>query len=115
MLFKASLNNASHSVILFYHENPKVIDECEKIILPLCINDDFLSRLSHKRLGLLIFGLNTAEAIYKKIEMIVRLYPWDRKGLVGELPTVSYQDILTFPFTLEQLDDSLDLEKLEEC
>ncbi|MCG3728602.1 tetratricopeptide repeat protein [Vibrio cincinnatiensis] len=114
MLFKASMNNHSHSVIMFYHDNPKVIDECEKLISPLCVNDDFLSRLSHKRLGLLIFGLDGSETVYKKIKMIMRLYPWDRKGLIGEKPAVSYQDVLSFPFTIEQLDGSLNFEELEE-
>ncbi|WP_154116833.1 tetratricopeptide repeat protein [Vibrio cincinnatiensis] len=114
MIFKASLNNNAHSVIMFYHDNPRVIDECEKLISPLCVNNDFLSRLNHKRLGLLIFGLDSAETVYKKIKMILRLYPWDRKGLIGEKPAVSYQDVLSFPFTIEQLDGSLNLEELEE-
>ncbi|MCG3744739.1 hypothetical protein EXA18_14885 [Vibrio cincinnatiensis] len=62
----------------------------------------------------MITGIDSAETVYKKIKMILRLYPWDRKGLIGEKPAVSYQDVLSFPFTIEQLDGSLNLEELEE-
>lgn len=34
------------------------------------------------------------------------IYPWKRRGLDGPKPTLYLQDILTFPFTLEQLEES---------
>lgn len=37
---------------------------------------------------------------------MIEIYPWHRKGLDGPLPKITLQDILSFPFTLEQLIDS---------
>lgn len=36
---------------------------------------------------------------------MIEIYPWHRKGLDKPLPKVELQDILMFPFTLEQLED----------
>ncbi|HAS6131461.1 TPA: hypothetical protein I7133_24395, partial [Vibrio vulnificus] len=40
------------------------------------------------------------------VSTMISIYPWQRRGLNGPLPQLSLQDILTFPFTLEQLEDS---------
>jgi hypothetical protein len=47
-----------------------------------------------------------AEDLYRVICSMIELYPWSRRGLKGPKPSLYLQDILTFPFTLEQLEES---------
>jgi hypothetical protein len=42
--------------------------------------------------------------MHQILKQMLALYPWQRQGLENQLPTVLLQDILTFPFTIEQLE-----------
>jgi hypothetical protein len=66
-----------------------------------------LSRLSSERLGILLADKgDEAVNVFHVLAKMIEIYPWHRKGLDDALPKVIFQDILTFPFTLEQLEDS---------
>ncbi len=105
MMFKAELHNSRHSVMLFYHEDPRYLDICTELIHTLCVPHDLLSRLSPTRLGLLLSetGLS-AQKLKQIVEGMIEIYPWQRKGFHASLPVITLTDILSFPFTLEQLE-----------
>ncbi|KJY84526.1 hypothetical protein TW81_03080 [Vibrio galatheae] len=107
VLFKTELKRSNRAVIIIQHPDANYLDVCTQIAHSLCNKQDMLSRLSSEMLGILLAGekdevVNVFQVLAKMIEM----YPWHRKGLKDALPIVSFQDILTFPFTLEQLEDS---------
>ncbi|KGY14147.1 TPR repeats containing protein [Vibrio tubiashii] len=107
VLFKTELKRSNHAVIVIQHNDPNYLDVCTELAHSLCNKQDMLARLSRERLGILLAdrgeeALNVFHVLAKMIE----IYPWHRKGLDDSLPKVSFQDILTFPFTLEQLEDS---------
>ncbi|GEM76661.1 hypothetical protein VSA01S_27730 [Vibrio sagamiensis NBRC 104589] len=107
ILFKSKLNGANYSVIMIHHSNPAFLDICTELIHSLTTSNDLIARLSGKKLAVLIAekGL-AAESLCKTIGGMLKLYPWQRRGLKGPNPTLYLQDILTFPLTLEQLEQS---------
>ncbi|MCZ4292795.1 tetratricopeptide repeat protein [Vibrio sinaloensis] len=111
VLFKTELKRSNHAVITIQHYDSNCLDVCAELTHSICNKQDLLARLSSERLGLLLAdkgeeALNVFHILAKMIE----IYPWHRRGLNQDLPKVVYQDILSFPFTLEQLEDSLQQE-----
>lgn len=107
VLFKSKLNGANYSVIMIHHENPAFLDLSTELIHSLTTSSDLITRLSTKRLAILIAEKDlAAEALCQTIGGMLKLYPWGRHGLQGPTPTLYLQDILTFPLTLEQLEQS---------
>lgn len=105
MMFKAELQNSKHSVMVIHHEDPHYLDICTELIHTLCAQHDLLSRLSPTRLGLLLAETgHLAEQLKQTINNMIEIYPWQRKGSSDSLPAITLQDILSFPFTLEQLE-----------
>lgn len=105
MMFKTELLHASHTVIVIHHDNPKYIDICMELAHSLCSSRDLVSRLHSNKLGLLLAEKDKeAFEMYKIIQQMLKLYPWQRQGLEETIPAIALHNILTFPFTLEQLD-----------
>lgn len=112
VLFKTELKKSNHAVIVILHPNPNYIDVCTEVLHSLCAPQDLLARLSSDRLGLLLAEKGDAAiAIFEVMSKMIEIYPWYRKGLDGPLPQITLQDILSFPFTLEQLIESQTQEK----
>lgn len=107
VLFKTELKRSNHAVIVIQHSDPNYLDVCTELAHSLCNKQDMLSRLSRERLGILLADRGEAALnVFHVLAKMIEIYPWHRKGLDDSLPKVSFQDILTFPFTLEQLEDS---------
>lgn len=110
--FKAELNHANHSVITILHPDPYFLDICTELVHTLCASQDLLSRLSSHRLGLLVKEKDrAAQKLYQTLQQMLEIYPWQRKGLHHEMPDIQLYDILSFPFTLEQLEQIQTQEK----
>jgi hypothetical protein len=106
VLFKTELKRSNHSIIMFQHVDPDYLDVCTEIAHTLCNQNDFISRLSSERVALMLSEKDeAAEQTFKTLTTMLDMFPWHRKGLKGSKPTVSLNDILTFPFTLEQLEE----------
>ncbi|MDW6005032.1 hypothetical protein [Vibrio mangrovi] len=104
VLFKTALKSSNYSVVIIYHENPRYIDACTELTHSLCSKQDLVSRLSSDRLGLLLADKgDDARQVFHILQQMIKIYPWGRKGLTGKLPDISLHDILSFPFTLDQL------------
>jgi len=105
VLFKTELKHSNHTVLIIYHPDARYIDICTELTHSLCTSKDLVSRLSSERLGLLLDEKDAeANELYRIISAMVNLYPWERQGLNRKLPILVLHDILTFPFTLEQLE-----------
>ncbi|ADT89256.1 hypothetical protein [Vibrio furnissii] len=104
--FKAELQHATHSVIVIQHNDAHFLDVCTELVHSLCASQDLLSRLSSQRLGLLLAEKDdAAQQVYQTLLNMLAIYPWQRKGLSDEQPIVTLHSILSFPFTLEQLEE----------
>ncbi|WP_047042039.1 hypothetical protein [Vibrio mexicanus] len=107
VLFKTELKRSNHAVIIIQHDDTNYLEVCAEIAHSLCNKRDLLSRLSSDRIGLLLADKGEeAHNVFQVLAKMIEIYPWHRKGLKSTLPIVEYQDILTFPFTLQQLEDS---------
>ncbi|HCG6693914.1 hypothetical protein [Vibrio parahaemolyticus] len=107
VLFKTELKRSNHAVIMIRHSNPAFLDACTELVHSLTTPSDLISRLSSDRLAMLIAEKDqAAEELYRTVHVMLDIYPWERRGLKGPKPTLYLQDILTFPFTLEQLEES---------
>lgn len=107
MQHKTELKRASHTVVTIHHANPELLDACTELVHSLCHQQDLLARLSQNRLGLLLAEQGqAADEMYQILRNMIQLYPWQRKGFKGQQPEVICQDVLSFPFTLEQLEES---------
>ncbi|MEL7292435.1 MAG: hypothetical protein AAGJ78_03355 [Pseudomonadota bacterium] len=107
VLFKTELKRSNHSVIVIQHADSNYIQVCTELAHSMCNKQDLLSRLSSDRLGILLAEKgDEALNVFHILAKMVELYPWHRKGLTSELPKVVYHDILSFPFTLDQLEES---------
>ena len=107
ILFKTELKDSNHSVIVIQHPDPAYLDVCVELTHALCNQSDILTRLSKDRLGLLLADKGeAAKNVYHVLSGMIDSYPWQRRGLQQSLPKVSFQDILSFPFTLEQLEEA---------
>ncbi|NAW69889.1 hypothetical protein CAG54_13425 [Vibrio sp. V27_P1S3P104] len=105
MMFKAELQHCQHSVMLIHHDEPHYLDICTELIHTICTQHDLLSRLSPTQLGLLLAETGqSAEQLKATVANMIQIYPWQRKGLSDSLPVITLQTILSFPFTLEQLE-----------
>ncbi|MGU3844983.1 hypothetical protein ACVZHT_25700, partial [Vibrio diabolicus] len=77
------------------------------LVHALTTSSDLISRISSDRLAMLIAEKGqAAEDVYRTVQAMLDIYPWKRRGLKGPKPILYLQDILTFPFTLEQLEES---------
>ncbi|MGD8110933.1 hypothetical protein ACQEXU_10545 [Vibrio sp. TRT 21S02] len=111
VLCKTELKQSKHSVIIIQHEDNHYLDVCAEIAHSLCNRMDLLSRLSADRLGLLLADKgDEALNVFRVLAKMIEIYPWHRKGLKQSLPRVMFEDILAFPFTLEQLEELQDTE-----
>ncbi|KIN10129.1 hypothetical protein QTO01_10725 [Vibrio mytili] len=107
VLFKTQLKQSKHSVIMIQHDDPDLLDVCTELVHSLTLSNDLISRLSSNRLAMLIAEKGQpAEDLYQTVKVMLDIYPWERRGLKGPKPVLYLQDILTFPFTLEQLEES---------
>ncbi|HAS61311.1 MAG TPA: hypothetical protein DCS35_01320 [Vibrio sp.] len=105
VLFKTQLKQSNYSVIVLHHSNSQCLDICMELAHTLCNQSDLLARLSPERLGVLIAEKGEqASTIHNVLSKMIEIYPWQRRGVEKELPKVKLYDILTFPFTLEQLE-----------
>ncbi|MCK6264301.1 hypothetical protein KP803_13555 [Vibrio sp. ZSDE26] len=112
VLFKTELKRSNHAIIIIQHKENAYLDVCTQIAHSLCNHQDLLSRLSGDRIALLLSDKDdVAKQVFQILAKMIEIYPWSRKGLNSTLPKVILQDILTFPFTLEQLEESLDSEE----
>lgn len=106
VLFKTELKRSNHAVIIIQHSDSGYLDVCAELAHSLCNKRDLLSRLSSERLGMLLADKgDEALNVFHVLAKMIEIYPWHRKGLDQPLPKVIFQDILTFPFTLEQLEE----------
>ncbi|MGF1754641.1 hypothetical protein L4C33_13700 [Vibrio makurazakiensis] len=111
VLYKTELKRSNHSIIMFQHVDPDYLEVCTEIAHTLCNQNDLISRLSSERVALMLSEKDeAAQAVFNTLETMLDIYPWHRRGLKGNKPEISLNDILTFPFTLEQLEESSDLE-----
>ncbi|MZI94600.1 hypothetical protein F9817_15510 [Vibrio sp. CAIM 722] len=109
---KTELRQSNYSVIVVRHNDPRIIDVCTELTHTLSSSNDFLTRLSSERVGWLIADKGAeAEQLCRTLSQMLTIYPWHRKGLSCELPSVILQNILMFPFTLEQLEQESDNEE----
>ncbi len=107
VLYKTELKHANRAVIMIEHPNSDYLDVCTELAHSLSAPNDLISRLSTHRVAMLVAERGDAAAqLYDVVSTMVRIYPWHRKGLDDALPTVELQDILTFPFTLDQLEEN---------
>ncbi|WP_070969168.1 tetratricopeptide repeat protein [Vibrio sonorensis] len=107
VLFKTELKESNHSIIMIQHSDPAYLDVCTELAHSMCGHNDLLSRLSSERIGILLADRDEeAIKVFKILAQMIEIYPWKRKGLKASLPKVEFRDILTFPFTLEQLEES---------
>ncbi|GAB2646799.1 hypothetical protein GCM10026988_13450 [Vibrio panuliri] len=105
VLFKTQLKQANYTVIVIHHTDGECLDVCMELAHTLCNQNDLLSRLSPERLGLLIGEKGEqASKVHDVLSKMVEIYPWRRRGLPAEAPNIELHDILSFPFTLEQLE-----------
>ena len=108
VLFKTELSRSNHAIIIIQHEENGYLEVCTQIAHSLCNHHDLLSRLSSNRIALLLSDKDDVAAeVFQTLVKMIEIYPWKRKGLKSSLPKVILQDILTFPFTLEQLAEIL--------
>ncbi|MDL5027633.1 hypothetical protein QR676_10370 [Vibrio sp. TMPB1044] len=106
VLFKTELKRSNHSIIMFHHVDTDYLDVCTEIAHTLCNQNDFIARLSSERVALMLSEKGeVAEQTFQTLSTMLDIYPWHRRGLKGSRPAVSLNDILTFPFTLEQLEE----------
>ncbi|MDF5300273.1 hypothetical protein P3684_24205, partial [Vibrio parahaemolyticus] len=107
VLFKTELKRSNHAIIMIQHSNPEVLDVCTELVHALTTSSDLISRISSNRLAMLIAEKGqAAEEVYRTVQAMLDIYPWKRRGIKGPKPILYLQDILTFPFTLEQLEES---------
>lgn len=106
VLFKSELKASTHAVILIQHEDSAYLEVCIELAQCLCNREDLISRLSEDRIGMLVAEKGEqAEALFHFILQTLNDYPWDRRGLTGHIPVAVLHNILSFPFTLEQLEE----------
>lgn len=106
VLFKSELTATTYAVILIQHANPAYLEVCVELAQCLCNKEDLISRISEDRVALLV-GVKDAKAekLHQFIQQTLSNYPWERRGLKQDTPMIELHDLLTFPYTLEQLDE----------
>lgn len=105
VLYKTQLKRSNHSVIVLYHSNTEHLDICTEIVHSMSTKNDLIARLSAERIAILLADKDeVAQSLFEAISQMLAIFPWQRKGLNDTLPQVSLHDILSFPFTLEQLE-----------
>jgi len=106
VLFKSELKAATHAIILIQHNNTAYLEVCIELAQCFCNGSDLISRLSEDRIGMLIAEKGEkADAFFHFLIQTLHNYPWERKGLTGQIPDAILHNILSFPFTLEQLEE----------
>ncbi|WP_104401070.1 hypothetical protein [Vibrio penaeicida] len=104
VLFKSELKKSNHAVIMIQHEDSNYLEICIELAHCLCGRSDLISQLDESRVGMLISEKgDEANKLFDVVSQMISMYPWDRRGLKGKAPKTSLHDILTFPFTLDQL------------
>lgn len=106
VLFKSELKASSHVVVLIQHKDSAYLEVCIELAQCLCNRNDLISRLSEDRIGMLVAEKGEqADAFFQFLLQILMNYPWERRGLSGNIPRAVLHNILSFPFTLEQLEE----------
>jgi hypothetical protein len=114
ILFKSELKASTHAVILISHQDNSFLEVCMELAQCMCNRNDLIARLSEERIGMLIAEKGEkADAAYQFLQQTIAHYPWERRGLTGQPPAVELNDILSFPFTLEQLEYSYQQAEIE--
>lgn len=107
MLFKTELKHSNHVVIIIHHANNKCLDICAELAHSFCHHQDLISRLSADKIGLLLAEKDhEATRVFQVLTQMLEIYPWQRRGIKQGLPRLTLHDILSFPFTLEQLEQA---------
>lgn len=107
VLYKTELKQSNYSIIMIQHPDPAYLEVCTELAHSVSTPKDLISRLSADRLAMLITEKGEpAQALFDVVSTMLSIYPWHRRGLNGPLPKLTLQDILTFPFTLEQIEES---------
>ena len=107
VLYKTELKSSKHAVIMFQHVDPDYLEVCTELAHAICNQNDLISRLSTERVALMLSEKgDEAEQVFNTLKAMLDMYPWHRRGLKGKKPAISLNDILTFPFTLEQLEET---------
>ncbi len=114
ILFKTELKRSNHAIITIQHDDPEYLEVVTELAHSICNKRDLLSRLSSERVGILLADKGEeAVNVFHVLAKMIEIYPWQRRGLTKSLPKVVYQDILSFPFTLDQLEESQRQEKAD--
>lgn len=114
ILFKTELKRSNHAIITIQHEDAEYLEVVTELAHSICNKRDLLSRLSAERVGILLADKGEeAVNVFHVLAKMIEIYPWQRRGLTKALPKVVYQDILSFPFTLDQLEESQRQEKAD--
>ncbi len=104
VLFKSELKKSNHAVVVIQHEDSSYLEICIELAHCLCGRSDLISQLDESRVGMLIAEKGEeANKLYDVVSRMISMYPWERRGLKGDSPNTSLYDILSFPFTLDQL------------
>ncbi len=116
VLFKTQLKSTNYAVIIIHHQDAAYLDTCTEMVHSLCTQHDLLARLNGEHIGLLLADKGeAAQHIFSVLEMMLEIYPWERQGLKGNTPSIFLKDILTFPFTIEQLENLTFKEETNGC
>ena len=110
ILFKSELKASTHVVFLITHDVSDYLEISIELAQCLCNRNDLIARISENRIGMLVAEKGEkAEKLFLFLKQMIENYPWERRGLTGKQPKVSQHDILAFPFTLEQLEETYNL------
>ncbi|MDN3681813.1 hypothetical protein QWZ04_16025 [Vibrio tapetis subsp. quintayensis] len=106
VLYKSELKKSNHAVIIIRHPDNNFLEVSIELAHCFCGRDDLISQLDQERLGMIISEKDEgARRVFDILQQMMTSYPWERKGLKGDAPALSLHDILTFPYTIDQLDD----------
>ncbi len=105
--FKSQLSHSEHAVIMIQQDNPAYLEVCTELLHSISTPKDLIARLTENRLVMLISeNRESTGTLFQALEKMIAIYPWQRKNLMPDNVHAELIDILSFPFTLEQLEDT---------
>ncbi|WP_246225515.1 hypothetical protein [Vibrio agarilyticus] len=105
VLAKSQMQNAPHAVITMQSRSSEKLDVCLELAHSVSSPTDLISRLSHRTVAMLIKEeQDSAEQLHDILKTMLHIHPWHRRGATPQSPVIALHDILTFPFTIEQLE-----------
>lgn len=109
ILFKSELKAPTHTAIIIEHANSAHLEVCIELAQSLCNRSDLISQLNDRLIGIIVAEKGEkAHQLFQFITQTLNSYPWERRGLTLDAPITRLHDILTFPYTLEQLIEQYD-------